>query len=103
MEEHICVLVNCKICVFHSFIGLKYNNMHFRLRAKILHAVHLIHVSMYTNDPLQPDGCKLSVLLTFRIISTSIRRHGNVVSMEASIDGKVFYVCNRMVANCLLY
>ena len=39
-----------------------------------------------TSGPLQPDGCKLSVLLTFSVNSTPIWRLGNVASMEASID-----------------
>ena len=39
-----------------------------------------------TNDALQPDGCKLSVLLTFHINSTPIWCLGNFVSRESSID-----------------
>ena len=35
---------------------------------------------------MQPDCCKLSVLLTFHINSTPIRRLENLASMEASVD-----------------
>ena len=41
---------------------------------------------LLTSDPLQPDDCKLSVLLTFCINSAPISRLGNVASMETSID-----------------
>ena len=39
-----------------------------------------------TSDPLQSDGCKLSVLLTFHIYSTPVSRLGNLASRGASID-----------------
>ena len=38
------------------------------------------------SDRLQPDGCKLSVLLTFHINITPIWRLVNLASTEASID-----------------
>ena len=46
----------------------------------------IIIIFIITSDQLQPDGCKLSVLLTFHINSTPIWRLGNLVSREASID-----------------
>ena len=40
---------------------------------------------LYISDLLQPDGCKLSVILAFHINSTLIWRLGNLASREASI------------------
>ena len=39
-----------------------------------------------TSDPLQSDGCRLSVLLSFHISTMPILCFGNLASMEASID-----------------
>ena len=43
-------------------------------------------VLVLTRYPLHPDGCKLSVLLTFHINTTPIGRVGNLASKEAFID-----------------
>ena len=45
-----------------------------------------VYIYMYTSDSLQPNGCKLSVVLTFLIYSTPIWRLVKLASREASID-----------------
>ena len=50
------------------------------------------HIFVCTNDPLQQNGCKLSVLLTFHISSSPISRLENLASREAFIDYKAIRI-----------
>ena len=45
-----------------------------------------VQFSYITSDPLQPDDCKLSVLLTFHINNKPIWRLAILASTDASID-----------------
>ena len=47
---------------------------------------------LVTNEPLQPDGCKLSVLLTFHNNSTPFSDLENLANREKSIDHTVFRI-----------
>ena len=51
-----------------------------------LNGMSVLTVKSHVSDSLQPCGCKLSVLLSFHINSTSVLRLGNLASRGASID-----------------